>query len=92
MNDYLQLPVKELLQPAIGNWYEEERFTDFVPEGSQFAFYPVVSDMNYYRKVTPKSAAQFISVQYKFSVGDPVFDKNIEGIKKHCLLTTCAAC
>jgi hypothetical protein len=41
-----------------------------------------VPDLSYYKKGLPKSAAQFISVKYKYSVGNAVFDKNIQGLKQ----------
>ena len=75
-------PDKDLLQPAVCNWNDEERFTGFLKEGERSAFYPVVPDLSYYKKGLPKSTAQFISVKYKYSVGNKVFDKNIEGLRK----------
>jgi hypothetical protein len=78
----LQQPEKELLQPAVCNWSDEERFNGFLKEGERSAFYPVVPDLSYYKKGLPKSAAQFISVKYKYSVGNAVFDKNIQGLKQ----------
>lgn len=78
----LQLPEKELTPVAVCNMFDEERFSGFLKEGELYAFYPVVPDMNYYKKGLPKSAAQFIAVNFKYSTGDPVFDKNIEGLRK----------
>lgn len=75
-------PDKDLLQPAVCNWNDEERFTGFLKEGERFAFYPVVPDLSYYKKGLPKSTAQFISVKYKYSVGNKVFEKNMEGLRK----------
>ena len=82
MKEQLQQPEKELSQRAVCNWNDEERFTGFLKEGERSAFYPVVPDLSYYKKGLPKSAAQFISVKYKYSVGNKVFDKNIEGLRK----------
>ncbi len=82
VKEQLQQPEKDLSQPAVCNWNDEERFTGFLKEGERSAFYPVVPDLSYYKKGLPKSAAQFISVKYKYSVGNKVFDKNIEGLRK----------
>jgi hypothetical protein len=82
VKEQLQLPEKELSQRAVCNWNDEERFTGFLKEGERSAFYPVVPDLSYYKKGLPKSAAQFISVKYKYSVGNKVFEKNIEGLRK----------
>lgn len=81
VNTALQSTEKELLQVAVCNSADEERFTGFLPEGDRFAFYPVVPAMNYYKKGTARSGAQFISVKYKYSIGDPVFDKNLQSIR-----------
>jgi len=72
---------QELSQIAVCNTFDEERFSGFLPEGDRYAFYPVVPEMSYYRKGVPRSAAQFISVKYKYSTGDPVFDKNLQSIR-----------
>lgn len=81
VNAALQGSEKELAQIAVCNTFDEERFTGFLPEGDRYAFYPIVPEMSYYRKGAPRSAAQFISVKYKFSTGDPVFDKNLQSIR-----------
>lgn len=81
VNQALQGSEKELSQIAICNTFDEERFTGFLPEGDRYAFYPIVPEMSYYRKGAPRSAAQFISVKYKYSTGDPVFDKNLQSIR-----------
>lgn len=81
VNAALEGTEKELAQIAICNSADEERFTGFLPEDDRFAFYPVVPDMTYYKKVMSRSAAQFISVKYKYSIGDPVFDKNLQAIR-----------
>lgn len=81
VNTALQGTEKELSQIAVCNSSEEERFTGFLREGERFSFYPVLPDMNYYKKGTARSAAQFISVKYKYSIGDPVFDKNLQAIR-----------
>lgn len=78
----LREPESELAKMAICKSSDEERFTGFVSENDRFAFYPVVPEMNYYRKGLPKSAAQFICVQFKYSIGDPVFDMNIASLRK----------
>jgi len=82
VKEQLLKPEKELSQPAICNWSDEEQFSGFLQEGERGAFYPVVPELNYYKKGLAKSAAQFISVKYKYSVGNKVFDKNIEGLRK----------
>lgn len=89
MQSYLDKVDKELTQPAsylsqqaIAKTSDEERFTGFVKEGDLGAFYPVQPDMTYYRKGQPKSAAQFISVTWKYSVNMPVFVNNIQQMKK----------
>lgn len=82
VKEQLQQPEKDLSQRAVCNWNDEERFTGFLKEGERSAFYPVVPDLIYYKKGLSKSAAQFISVKYKYSVGNKVFDKNIEGLRK----------
>ncbi len=81
VNTALQGSEKELAQLAVCNTFDEERFTGFLPEGDRYAFYPIVPEMNYYRKGAPRSAAQFISVKYKYSTGDPVFDKNLQSMR-----------
>ena len=78
----LREPESELAKMAVCKSSDEEQFTGFVPEGDRFACYPVVPDMNYYRKGQPKSAVQFISVKFKYSINDPVFDKNIASLRK----------
>ena len=78
----LKEPESELTKIAVCNGFDEERFTGFLPEGNPYAFYPVVPEMNYYRKGLPKSAVQFISVQFKYCINDPVFDKNIASLRK----------
>ncbi len=82
VNEQLKKPEQELARTAVCNWNDEERFTGFLAEGERFSFYPVLPDMSYYNKGLPKSAAQFISVKYKYSVGNAVFVKNIEGLRK----------
>lgn len=82
VNEQQKQPDKDLSQPAVCNWNDEESFTGFLKEGERFAFYPVVPDLSYYKKGLPKSAAQFISVKYKYSVGNAVFEKNIQGLKQ----------
>ncbi len=82
VNAQLKRSEKELLQLAICKTSDEEKFTGFLPEGDPFAYYPIVPEMSYYKKGVPKSSAQFISVKYKYSIGDPVFDKNIKEIRQ----------
>ncbi len=82
VKEQLQQPEKDLSQRAVCNWNDEERFTGFLKEGERSAFYPVVPDLSYFKKGLPKSAAQFISVRFKYSVGNVVFNKNIQGLRK----------
>lgn len=79
---FLKKPEKELSQPAICMWNEEQRFEKFVEEGERGSFIAVKPNLAYYRKKLPKSSPQFFSVVYKISKGDPVFIDNYEGIKK----------
>lgn len=82
INDYLTKPESELSKPAICNWNEEERFEKFVEEGSRGSFVAVKPNPAYFRKNLAKSSPQFFTVVYKISHGDPVFEDNIEAIKK----------
>lgn len=82
INDYLSKPESELSQPAICMWNEEERFEKFVDEGAPGSFIAVKPNLAYYRKNLPMSSPQFFTVVYKIAHGDPVFEKNIDGIKK----------
>jgi hypothetical protein len=82
ISDYLQKPETELSQPAICMWNEEERFEQFVKEGTRNSFIAVKPNPAYYRKKLPLSSPQFITVVYKIAHGDPVFEENIANIKK----------
>lgn len=79
---YLKKPEAELSKPAICNWNEEERFEKFVEEGSRGSFIAVKPNLAYFRQKLPKSSPQFFTVVYKIAHGDPVFEENIEAIKK----------
>ena len=81
VDEYLKKPESELNKPAICMWNEEQRFEKFVDEGTYGSFIAIKPNLAYYKKL-PKSSPQFISVVYKVAKGDPVFDENIEGIKK----------
>ncbi len=82
INDYLAKSETELSQPAICMWNDEERFEKFVEEGTRGSFIAVKPNLAYYKKNLPKSSPQFFTVVYKIAHGDPVFEENIEAIKK----------
>ena len=82
IDEYLKKPDEQLKQPAICMWNEEERFEKFVSEGTRGSFIAVKPNLNYYHKNLPKSSPQFFTVVYKIAHGDPVFEENIEAIKK----------
>ena len=82
INDYLTKSENELSKPAICSWNDEQRFKNFVEEGTKGSFIAVKPNLDYYRKKLPKSSPQFFTVVYKISKGDPVFEENIEAIKK----------
>lgn len=82
INEYLKQPESELALPAICMWNEEERFKDFVEEGTKGSFLAIKPNLSYYRKNLPKSAPQFFNIVYKISHGDPVFEDNISRIQK----------
>jgi len=82
ISDYLNKPDSELNKSAICMWNEEEKFEKFVEEGTRGSFIAIQPNLSYYRKRLPKSCPQFISVVYKISKGDPVFEENISNIKK----------
>ena len=82
INDYLVKPETELSKMAICIWNDEERFERFVDEGTLGSFIAVKPNLAYYKKDLPKSTPQFFSVVYKISKDDPVFEENIEAIKK----------
>jgi len=82
INEYLKKPETELSKPAICMWNEEERFEKFVDEGTRGSFIAVKPNLDYYHKKLPKSSPQFITVVYKISTGDPVFEENMSNIKK----------
>ena len=82
INDYLKQPETELSKPAISMWNEEQRFKQFVEEGTNGSFISVKPNLVYYKKNLPKSSPQFFSVVYTIAKDDPVFEKNIEAIKK----------
>jgi len=82
INDYLAKSETELSKPAICNWNEEERFERFVEEGAPGSFIAVKPNLAYFRKKLPMSSPQFFTVVYKIAHGDPVFEKNIDEIKK----------
>lgn len=80
--EYLKKPETELSKPAICLWNEEERFETFVEEGTRGSFIAVKPNLAYYKKNLPRSSPQFFTVVYKISHGDPVFEDNVEAIKK----------
>lgn len=82
INDYLAKSETELSKPAICMWNDEERFEKFVEEGSRGSFIAVKPNLSYFRKKLPMSSPQFFTVVYKIAHGDPVFEENIEAIKK----------
>jgi hypothetical protein len=82
INDYLNKPETELSKPAICMWNDEEQFEKFVEEGTKGSFIAVKPNLDYYHKKLPKSSPQFFTVVYKISKDDPVFENNIEAIKK----------
>jgi len=82
INDYLAKPESELSKPAICMWNDEERFEKFVEEGTKGSFFAIKTNIDYYHKELPKSSPQFFTVVYKISKGDPVFEENMEAIKK----------
>lgn len=82
INDYLAKSETELSKPAICMWNDEERFEKFVEEGSRGSFIAVKPNLDYFRKKLPMSSPQFFTVVYKIAHGDPVFEENIETIKK----------
>ena len=82
INEYLAKSETELSKPAICNWNEEERFEKFVEEGAPGSFIAVKPNLAYFRKKLPMSSPHFFTVVYKIAHGDPVFEKNIDEIKK----------
>lgn len=82
INEYLKKTETELNEPAICMWNEEERFEKFVDEGTRGSFFAIKPNLDYYHKKLSKSSPQFITVVYKLSTGDPVFEENISNIKK----------
>jgi len=82
INDYLAKPESELSKAAICMWNDEERFEKFVEEGTKGSFFAVKTNLDYYHKKLPRSTPQFFTVVYKISKGDPVFEENMEAIKK----------
>lgn len=82
INQYLQKPESELRIPAICRWNEEERFEKFVEEGTAGSFIAVKPNLDYYHKNLPKSSPQFMNVVFTVSKGDPVFEENIDKIRK----------
>lgn len=82
ISEYLKKPEPELNQPAICMWNDEERFEKFMEEGTRGSFIAVKPNLAYYKKNLPKSSPQFFTVVYKIAHGDPVFEENINNIKK----------
>ena len=82
ISDYLSKPESELNKAAVCMWNEEQRFEKFVEEGTRGSFIAVKPNLNYYHKKLSMSSPQFFTVVYKVSHGDPVFEENIEAIKK----------
>ena len=82
LSNYLTKPETELSKPAICMWNDEERFEQFVEEGTRGSFIAVKPNLAYYHKNLPKSSPQFFTVVYKISKDDLVFEENISNIKK----------
>jgi len=82
ISEYLKKAESELNKPAVCMWNEEERFENFVEEGSRGSFIAVKPNLDYYRKKLPKSSPQFFSVVYKISGADVAFEQNMAAIKK----------
>lgn len=82
INEGLKRPESELSKPAICMWNDEERFEGFVEEGQRGSFIAVKPNLDYYNRKLQKSVPQFFSVVFKIAHGDPVFESNIDAIKK----------
>ncbi len=82
INEALKRPESELSKPAICMWNDEERFEGFVEEGQRGSFIAVKPNLDYYNRKLQKSVPQFFSVVFKIAHGDPVFESNIDAIKK----------
>ena len=82
ITEALKKPESELSRPAICIWNDEELFNGFVEEGVNGSFIAVKPNLDYYNKKLSKSVPQFFSVVFKISHGDPVFEANIDAIKK----------
>ncbi len=82
ISDYLGKSETELNKTAICMWNDEERFEKFVEEGTKGSFIAIKPNLDYYRIKLPKSSPQFFTVVYKISKDDPVFEENMEAIKK----------
>jgi hypothetical protein len=63
-------------------WNEEERFEQFVDEGTSGSFIAVKPNLEYFNKNLPKSSPQFFTVVYKISKGDPIFRGKYESNRK----------
>ena len=72
----------ELNKPASCMWNQEERFENFVPEGTPGSFIAVKPNLTYYHKNLPLSSPQFFCVSFKYAKDEPVFVNNIEALKK----------
>ena len=81
ISEYLTQPEDVLSMPAICMWNDEQRFEQFVEEGTKGSFIAVKPNLAYYKKNLPKSSPQFFTVVYKVSKDDAVFEVNIEAIK-----------
>jgi len=88
ISNYLTKPEAELNMPAICLWNEEERFENFVAEGTKGSFIAVKPNLAYYHKNLPLSSPQFFTVVYKIDKSDPVFEDNITNIQKAVDFTT----
>ncbi len=82
ITEYLNKPAAYLSQTAVCMGSDEERFKGFVPEGTAGSFIAIKPNPTYYRKNLPVSVPQFFHIRIKIAQGDPVFEKNIEDIKK----------
>ncbi len=81
ISEYLKKPETELSKPAVCMWNQEERFEQFVEEGTKGSFLAVQPNPAYFRKL-PRSSPQFISVEYKISHGDPLYEQNMAAIQR----------
>ncbi|WP_445738229.1 hypothetical protein [Mariniflexile sp.] len=82
IKDHMNQTADYLNQPAICMWNDEERFNGFVEEGTLGSFIAIKPNIGYYRKNLKPSVPQFFHIQYELTQREPVFEKNIDGIKE----------